>query len=317
MSGCGHFTFAQDHPGLAYLGLGVPALVYASLGYAVLPLDRGGKRPHRMLGREGGVYHASTDPDTITDRWSLDPAANIGVATGSASGGLVVLDLDVKAGAGGPAEFESFREAWGLPFAPGPVAQTPSGGWHAWLRWPWQSQVPERPGILPGVDVKGDGGLVVVAPSMQLITPVTRQGDQRGAEAVPVGYRWVTGCPCTVPWVPEWMPQWLATAPATGQPGGVPHDVDVQQVIEHGAEVGKRNHTLYRLACSLYRKHGTRGQGATWVRDTVHDAWRAGDTTGMPASEVAVICESARRFIEKAMAAEEANWRAHARYLQG
>jgi hypothetical protein len=318
MPDCGHFRYGSDEPGLAYLGLGVPALEYARLGYRVLPLDRGGKRPHRMLGRDGGVYHASDSFEQITGWWSQDPVANIGVATGRASM-LMVIDLDTKNGKDGPAEFESFREAWGLPLDAPVAMQTPSGGWHSWYRWPaaWAyHQVPERPGILDGVDIKGEGGLVVAPPSMQLITPIERPGGQRGAAPVPVPYRMVTGCPCQLPEVPQWMAEWAHNAPATGHGPGGGEEIRPDEVMERGASVGSRNRTLYRLACSRYRLHGTQGTGANAAMEDVRKAWLAGDTTGMPWSEILVICESARRFIERQKAAEERNWQAHARYLQ-
>lgn len=316
---CGHFRYAQDTPGLTELGLGVPALEYARLGFGVIPLDRGGKRPHRMLGRDGGIYHASTSPRLITDWWTADPAANIGVATGRASQ-LAVVDLDVKNGNNGMAVLSSFLHEHRLDWPKGgPVAATPSGGQHCWLWWPWTDYaVPERPGILPGVDIKGDGGLVVVPPSMQLVQPLARPGDQRGAEAVPVGYRWVAGCPCQMAVVPRWMPSWMSCAPATGkhEAGGPEPDLDAGQIMETGVPVGERNRTLYRLACSLYRRQGTTGPNASWVVDQVRRAWQAGDTTGMPWREILVICESARRFIERQVANEEAAYQRYAQYLQ-
>src|SRR5262245_5782950 len=81
------------------------AVHYASLGWPVLPLhnavagggcscghancDARGKHPRTKR----GVKEASIEPKQIEAWWRKWPEANIGVATGSASG-LLVIDLD-------------------------------------------------------------------------------------------------------------------------------------------------------------------------------------------------------------------------------
>jgi hypothetical protein len=74
--------------------------------------------------------------------------------------------------------------------------------------------------------------------------------------------------------------------------------------MAHGAPIGERNKTLYRLACSRYRRHGTSGPGAALVLEELRRAWLAGDTMGMGWREVETIAWSARCFIERAEAAE-------------
>lgn len=287
----------KPRPGMERIGLGGTAFEYALHGFAVLPLDRGGKRPHRMLGRSGGVYHATLDPEAIVQWWTEDPAANIGVATGAPSA-LMVIDLDVKRGADGPGNLIRLMAERRVLFPSGiPVVSTPSGGMHLWLRWGWDGEfaAPERPNILAGVDIKGTGGLVVAPPSHQLISPI---GRDQPADPVPVPYAMDAGCPmCWLPLTPGWMADWIWTAPPLAgehAPGG---EVDIGHVLEHGAEPGTRNTTLYRLACSLFRKLGTTQRGEEQVRAMVAQAWSNGDQTGMPWKEVQVIIESARRFI--------------------
>jgi hypothetical protein len=331
-SECGHFSFSPGYPHIDRIGLGVGALQYAGLGYAVLPLVRGGKKPHRMLPWEyriahpaplGGVYWATTQMRQIWDWWATDPAANIGVATGQRSR-LVVIDLDVKGGADGPGELARLLESmrtretvWDSHEAvahrvtsepwPGavPAVQTPSGGWHLWLRTPAGVAVPERPGILPGVDVKGDGGLVVAPPSMRLMAGMDRPGEGRGPGEVPVPYTWAAGCPCTAPDAPPWLLPWLRSAPSSGSPGvstraGENADApDVSSLKHTGIPRGERNATLYRLACSLYRKNGTGPEGSLAVMEALNDVWAAGDRTGMTPSELRTISESARRFVRQ------------------
>jgi len=285
-------------------GLGAVALRYAALGYAVLPLARGGKRPHAMLGDRGGVHRATRDPDEIMDLWSLDRLANVGVATGSVNR-LVVVDLDVKHGAQGIAEWGRFLN--GPPPCPdwpnAPAVATPSGGRHYWLRT--DGPVPERPGILPGVDIKGDGGLVVAPPSVQLVSPIIRPGERSGTDQVPVPYDWVAGCPHAAPDVPTWFGSWLASAePAPRaesqhtQTVGAPLDDALAEYVKNGVPVSMRNREIYRIACGLYRRFGTDPHGSADVLDVIRQVYANTDKRDFPWREVLTCAESARRFVE-------------------
>lgn len=296
---CGCLYFPPDHRLPAKYGLGAAALRYAALGYAVIPLERGGKRPHALLGDRGGIHLASRDPDVIKEWFSLDMAANIGVATGSVNR-LAVIDLDVKGGRNGLQSFCLFTQQHGLVVPSGPVARTPSGGYHIWLRV--NGAVPERPGILPGVDVKGDGGLVVAPPSMRLAVPLDRSGGTSGE--VPVPYEWAAGCPHWLPGAPGWLGAWLRSAPAASTalrqsqdsaaapPGGVP-------------ERGSRNREIYRLACSLYRRHGTGTAGAARVLEEIREVYAKTDKTDFGWAEVLTCLESARRWAQGRSEAEQ------------
>ena len=314
MPDCGCLWFPEGHRLPARYGLGAAALRYAALGYAVLPLARGGKKPHAMLGDRGGVHRASADPGQITEWWSHDMAANIGAACGRASR-LAVIDLDVKHGADGPGEFWRFLLDHGLSMKTDghkriPQAATPSGGTHLWLRVPSGAAVPDRPGILPGTDVKGDGGYVVAAPSMLLAQPLGRPGERGGGE-IPVPYTWEAGCPHAAPAAPGWLLPWLAQAASTGTarrdpgPGG-DLDGDLADAREHGARPGERNRVFYRLACSLYRRLGTGPEGAALVLEQVREVWDKTDTRGFGWPEVLVCLESARRYISRERAREDA-----------
>jgi hypothetical protein len=295
---CEHFT---AHPLDSPLGFGAAALEYAALGFAVLPLARKGKPPHGMLGEKGGVHHATNNPALIRHWWTLDPAANFGVRCGQLpfpGTQVVVLDPDTKRGHDGPGNLAAFLAASGLELPDCPAVMTPHAGWHLWMAWPREwGRCPTREGILPGVDVKGDDSYVVVPPSMLEKWPDGRDGEiVRYPLLIP--YSWERGCAgCWLPWAPPWLPWWLHTAPATGEAGGgelAGDTVDVAGIIAHGAEVGKRNDTLLRLACSLFR---TLGSDSPEVADMVRDAWRAGDQAGIPWREVARTIESARGFI--------------------
>lgn len=289
---------------LARLYLGFPALRYQQQGYAVMPAGRGTKQPHRMLGERGGVHWATRDPAMPPWAWSRDPAANVAVATGQPSG-LVVIDLDVKGGADGYASWAGFLGERRLQMpAPACWAETPSGGMHIWLRNPPGAAVPQRLGILPGVDVKGDGGYVLAPPSMLLASEAARAGGRSG-EPVPVPYQWTAGCPCSVPDAPPWLLPWLAAAaPASapaGQGGGAP--VSLETLKSTGIPVGQRNSELYRLACAQFRRRGLADTAG--VMADLQAVLAAGDSRGFSQHELAVIARSARSFVAGSEAQEK------------
>lgn len=318
LDGCNCFTFAADDPAVRKYGLGAAAIRYARMGFSVLPLDRGGKRPHQMLGDRGGVHRASDDEDQVKEWWSYDMAANVGVATGSPSA-LLVIDLDVKGGKDGGRELWAMMQRYGLAL-PGQVtvASTPSGGRHIWLQF--DGPVPERPGILPGVDVKGDGGLIVAPPSMRLVVPADRSGGTTGE--VPVPYSWVRGCPHYLNGCPPWVARWLAWSQA--QPGAnresdtvTDQSLDIEDYLAHGIPAGSRNRETYRVACSLYRKLGTDPQAAERVMADIRAIWMRTDHSGFGWNEVLTCLASARRFVEQSRQREEAGMDAIMRGLRG
>jgi hypothetical protein len=278
------------------IGFGIAALRYASWGYAVVPCERGGKKPHRMLPPQGGVHWASTDPAQIREWWSQDPAASIGVATGQVSA-LAVIDLDVKGEHNGIESLAQFLT--GAPvteLTSYPLARTPSGGYHIWMRTPAWAAVPERPGILPGVDAKGDGGLVIAAPSARLVMPMGLDGER--VEQIPVPYTWERGCPCSAPQAPDWVGGWLGSAPANQQQAGAADPPpDITELVKTGIPVGERNRTMYRAACSLYRRYGTHLEVSEIVLSIIREIWEASSHIDYPWREVLVSVESARKFI--------------------
>ena len=134
------------------------ALAYARRGIPVFPCEPRGKAPLTY----SGFWDATTDPRRIEAWWRRWPGANVGVPTGGRSG-LLVLDVDPRDG--GPeslAELE--REGGSLPETS--RARTGGGGMHVLFRYPAGEEVRSSAGRLgPGLDVRGEGGYVVVPPS--------------------------------------------------------------------------------------------------------------------------------------------------------
>jgi len=134
------------------------ALFYASLGWAVFPAD---VQPFRPLVRRG-CHDASKEPDVIQSMWRTRPAAGVAVATGAVSE-LIVLDIDSKHGRDGRASLAPLLLAQG-GFPLTWISHTPSGGQHVFFRHPG-GRVLNRVDLLPGVDVRADGGAVAAPPS--------------------------------------------------------------------------------------------------------------------------------------------------------
>ena len=115
-----------------------------------------GKHPRILQWPE----NATTRPGMIRSWWGRWPEANIGLVTGEASR-LVVLDVDPRHG--GHVGLEELERQFG-PLPATVEAQTGSGGRHLLFKHPGQ-RVSNSAGILgPGLDVRGDGGYIVVPP---------------------------------------------------------------------------------------------------------------------------------------------------------
>lgn len=134
------------------------ALAYLIRGWSVIPVEPRGKRPlvpwlefQQRCARENEVQ-----------KWfRARPASNVAIVTGVVSG-LVVLDIDV--GHGGTESLKRLqREHGALP--PTIEAVSGSGGRHFYFAHPG-AVVRNRAGVVPGIDLRGDGGCVVAPPSL-------------------------------------------------------------------------------------------------------------------------------------------------------
>ncbi len=106
-----------------------------------------------------GPYAASTDPNRIRAIFEAIPDGLLALATGTASG-IVVVDIDPRNGGRvDPALMPPTR-----------CSATGNDGWHLFYRHPGTA-VPNSQGrIAPGVDVRGEGGYAVLPPSIHPYT---------------------------------------------------------------------------------------------------------------------------------------------------
>ena len=136
------------------------AISYARQGWPVFPCDPATKKPLT----EHGHKDATTDVGTISKWWEAHPGAMIGVPTGPKSG-FWVLDMDVD----GEKGIDGVGALSTLGMLPETVTQvTPRGGLHALFKWGARRPVRNSTSkIGPGIDVRGDGGYVILAGSVR------------------------------------------------------------------------------------------------------------------------------------------------------
>ena len=205
------------------------AVWYAARGWSVLPCDAekhpiGAAVPH-------GLKDAVTDPETLRAWWVDHPTANIGIACGAS--GLVVVDIDVKAGAPGLESWRDLVAELGASLETTVCAETPSGGLHYYYRANGHELRPSAGQLGDGLDVRAGPSYVLVPPS---ITPA-------GA------YTWALGCgPHEREVAP--LPEALAARLATRRTSGHTAHASTRTI-----PAGQRNDRLARMAGAM-RRHG-------------------------------------------------------------
>lgn len=244
------------------------AHAYADYGWPVFPLEVRGKRPHGRLAPKG-LYSATTDPPTVVGWWRTEPEANVGIRTGD---GIVVLDVDGDHGGDSLAALE--REHSQLP----DTVRAITGGGGAHYFFAVRGQVPCSVGQLgPGLDIRGDGGYVVVPPSIH-------------SSGRPYEWDIAPGEGEVAP-LPAWLWRLLTRRQARqAQP------VSLWRQIAQGVDEGRRNDATARLCGYLLAKgvdpHVTLELLVAW------DAQRNRPSLGR--GEVTRTCESiARRELAK------------------
>ena len=157
---------------------------YVSMGWKLFPIhhitkDEDGKHCscHRGMACDNPGKHPSTKNGfkdaTISidklDKWlSMDKSMNIGLATGKMSN-VVVLDVDEKDDVSGAESLSELETIYGK--LPPTLSQTTgSGGKHYFFMYPeGAKKVPSNVGkILPGLDIRADGGYVILPPSTHM-----------------------------------------------------------------------------------------------------------------------------------------------------
>ena len=202
------------------------ALRYAAAGIAVFPLIPKDKKPLTA----NGFKDATTDPEKINEWWTVHPDANVGIATGDMSGGLVAIDMDIdkEKGKDGYHSFMDWCKANFLVLPDSWLSITGRGGYHLIYRSLFP--VPSKIGWLEDVDIRANGGYIVAPPS------VHPNGTLYQWEQDPAEYELVTTDDTDVEYI---MNSVLSSNKSAGEPLKVPEEIPE----------GHRDEFMFKLAC--------------------------------------------------------------------
>ena len=202
------------------------ALNYAKKGLAVFPLIPRDKKPLTA----NGFKDATTDEAKIKEWWSIHPDANIGIATGQISGGIVVIDMDVdkEKDKDGYHTFVNWCDENYLMLPDSWLSITGRGGYHLFFRSAFP--VSSRIGWLEDVDIRADGGYIVAPPSIH------PNGTRYEWEQDPDDYELIDSSDTDVEFV---LNSVLVSGKTNNEPLKVPDEIPE----------GHRDEFMFKLAC--------------------------------------------------------------------
>ena len=203
------------------------AIGYLKRGWAVVPAAPRTKRP---IVPWQSYQHRLPSEDEVRGWFERWPTANIAVITGAISR-LVVIDIDPRHG--GTNSFERMEARHG-PLPQTIESMTGGGGRHVFFAHPGHD-VRSRVGLAPGIDLRGDGGCIIVPPS------VHPSGKR---------YRWkARHAPGQVELAA--LPVWLEQSRFPGE-GSKGHPVTYwRELVRDGVLEGQRNATVASFAGHL------------------------------------------------------------------
>lgn len=258
--------------------LGRSALVLAASGIPVFPCAAGGKRPVVA----GGFQAASAEADLVRRWWTAMPTANIGMPTGAASG-LVVVDVDIHGAVDGYSALERARRE-GLVNGWVAAVETPSGGLH--LHFPARGNSDQRSwqSARAGIDFRGDGGYIILPPSVRTI-----DGEARRYKTLRLAHG--SGHPLDAQRLRDLLdPPRPSANPRDAATDMAPADLTRLASWVSRLQEGERNHGVFWAACKMAEKDIPTGAALDALT-------AAGATAGLSEREVTTTVRSAYRSV--------------------
>jgi hypothetical protein len=267
------------------------ALAYAGHGLAVFPARPDKKSSYKSAEySDGRKWGATTDPAEIRRDFARWPDARVGLPTGAVNR-IVVIETDTPAGHGvdGAASLTQLEAKHGsLPQTL--QAISPSGSIHYYLRHPGDGiKIKTTASVIgAGIDVRGDGGMVIAPPSVNL--------DGRA-------YRWINKLPIAP--MPAWLIELTREKPpsisqravaaihrpieALSKYGAAALEYELDNI--HRAEPGHRNAVLNKSGFNLGQLVAIGLLDEAEVAQQLFDAAAA---WGNPTKDRSVICYAMR-----------------------
>lgn len=218
---------------------------YAELGWHLFPChsivngicscgdedcDSPGKHPRTY----NGVKGATNNADQLRSWWTQYPNCNWGLACGQISG-VIAIDIDHrKGGFDSFDEYEQHRVAGG-DFGKTLIAKTGGGGRHIFVKAP-DFSVRNRVNWLPGVDIRADGGYVILPPGTHI------SGGT---------YEW-TNWGTRIMLAPDDFIRDVQNNVGAGDKDVI-SGLTVDSFLD-GVDEGARDDTIFRMACKLRRQ---------------------------------------------------------------
>lgn len=221
-----------------------------------------------------GFKAATRDPARIRE-WFSGYAAMIGVPTGAASG-IVVIDIDCHGAANGMGWWQENQSR--IPATR--RHRTKNGGLHLVFLSPAEPVKNSASRIARGVDVRGDGGYVIVPPSpgysVEVVSPIATMPDWLIRAALPQQPKRIEVPPSYVPRETEAWRQLMRAVVKIGQAKeGQRNDTLNSQAYYVAAMVGRGLGQEEALS-ALYRAAQQAGLPDPEIKATLHSAFSAG-----------------------------------------
>lgn len=254
------------------------ALEYAQMGLAVIPNYPRTKKPIPL----DWTNAATTDIDTIKGWWKDHPNANIGVVCGSKSGDLLIVDIDTKEdGVDGFDSLSAWEKEHGeLPETVRSI--TGRGGSH--LLYRINRPLSNRTGVLPGIDIRANGGQIIVPPS------VHPNGNSYEWEYDPSEYQ-----------IAEANESVYELAVYGKTKALADQEQSEQFSLPERITAGKRNETLFKSACSLQ----VRGFSDEAMLEAIRIENKKRCSPPLDDEEIGKIVESAKKYVKGQLAAKD------------
>jgi hypothetical protein len=196
--------------------------------------------------------------EEVADWWSGDRARyGVGILTGSASGNIFVLDVDVGPGKDGDDSLRALQMTHGdLPETA--EVRTGGGGLHLYFRAPPGVAVVRNSAskLGPGLDIRGEGGFVVAPPSMHASgQPYVWSWTNTLAEGIADAPAWLLDLVRAESAIGATPRDRVASSPPVASPVGAGSLGVLPPAVEDGREEYMRD-TVFAVALELTGENG-------------------------------------------------------------